>query len=246
MNRVSLLLTILFLMISFVPVHAQWQQVGRCGVVNSLCVNDTFLFAATGRGIYRSADNGGHWIKIDPVLPVWDYDPMPRFVLADGNKLYASFNGQADYLSKIFVSTDNGENWDANLNMPTGGGPGTIAVSGNWIITGPLNMQSTDSGRNWTYPSVGGIATGLFTVAMKDSTAIALTSTGLNRTSDQGKTWKTIYSFDFPGPPSGSSILFSDSTVYAGFFDHIMLSTDRGGGGKTVLLCPVDRLILLL
>jgi hypothetical protein len=107
----------------------------------TLCSNDTYIFASTSSGIYKSSDNGISWQSTS--LSV-----SGGCLLSKGNYI---FSGSG---STLYISSNNGVNW---IQTSTVFMIGSLATNGNEIFAGSPNngiYKSTNNGFNWSQTSM--------------------------------------------------------------------------------------------
>lgn len=166
----------------------QWRQLPGPGrvTVRAFLGRGQYLFAASDAGgVFRSANNGENWIRINNGL-------TPRV----GEKVYALaaigmtiFAGTAD---GVFRSTDNGGVWaKASTGLPNS--PTTsLVVSGATIFAGTTGavFRSTNNGDNWE--ATGALQTGndVVSLAANGTTIFACTmGGGVFRSVNNGDAW---------------------------------------------------------
>jgi hypothetical protein len=127
---------------------ATWQASAQpvVGSVNCMAISDSFLFAATDSGIFRSSNNGltwtsvpGRWLQVNSLV-------------ASGNNIFvASLNPPVSFNSqrRIFRSTDEGSNW----TVVDSSGYNQLAISGSNVFAGYNSSDgfevSSDNGTHW-------------------------------------------------------------------------------------------------
>ncbi|NIR95588.1 MAG: hypothetical protein GWO08_18695, partial [Gammaproteobacteria bacterium] len=121
--------------------------------IASMLSIESFIFAGTRDGIYRTADNGASWTKLTGANDTINYSTV-RGMCENRGVIYAGTFLQ--FNSTIYKSTDNGSTWTrsgsglpSNLTFITG-----MATSGNNIIAGTDEgvYYSSDDGESW-HPS---------------------------------------------------------------------------------------------
>ncbi len=166
----------------------RWERVyAKEGVsVTEFAAIGETLFAGIGNGIYSSTDYGGRW---DNITPSKEFSGV-TVLGTKGNTLYGIGDG-------VVRSSDKGGHWQEkskglrNYTVNSFGKLGNILFANT--NAGGL-YQSTDQGDNWTKV--------YFSDTRKDALCLPVNDTlmflgGFSeefyRTSDKGKTWKTMY-----------------------------------------------------
>ena len=148
----------------------------------SFAANNSFLFACTNTGIYRSSNYGNSWTTIGPTI-----DETVSLGV-NGSSLFA--NGSYGDNEAIFHSTDNGNSW--TMSLPINIGIGAFAVHENNIYAagraGDIYefYHSTDNGLSW---ATGKISKQINSIAILGSAIIAAGIGGVLRSTDNGTTW---------------------------------------------------------
>ncbi|MEA3494686.1 MAG: T9SS type A sorting domain-containing protein [Bacteroidota bacterium] len=109
MKKSLLLLLLLFNIVQYA--NAQWQKTNGpvCDFVYSIKSNDSYLFASSQIGIFRSGDGGDNWISVNNGLK----DSFVFSLEILGNKVIAGTKKNG-----IFISSNNGNNWkEANNGL---------------------------------------------------------------------------------------------------------------------------------
>lgn len=119
----------------------------------SLLASDAYLFAGTGTGqVFRSTDNGSSWVAAGSGLLYTTYNALAVIPRAGGGTNL--FTGTYWDSSGVFLSTDNGVNWNqfndglTNLNVWTFAISGTNLFAGTGDINGGGACLSTN-GSDW-------------------------------------------------------------------------------------------------
>ena len=215
-------------------VQAQWSDItmpgGLGGAVYSVCAKDSFLFAGTDAGIFRSSDNGEHWKKVNPLFLPREFTPTAMSIVANGPYIIAGFR-EPD----VYISSDNGESWTAAGLLAIAGRratPSEIGASGDWVIGGGSPFpayQSINNGVSWEQiPS----SSNLSSAVVQDSIAL-FAQPNIYRSNDSGKIWtlvrslasysKTVLAISGNRAFAGNGV--NGSSGKAGF---IVSSTNRG------------------
>jgi photosystem II stability/assembly factor-like uncharacterized protein len=138
--------------------------------------NGAFFYGGTGSGLYRSADDGKTWTRLDnsdvtgSVCP-WDSTHSGlavspdlgrigiAFAPGDPNRVYIQFSGANGPDKGFYVSNDAGRTWACGAGEPGAANAGYEWVFGrlwvdpadeNHIFTADVNLrESTDGGATW-------------------------------------------------------------------------------------------------
>ncbi len=169
--------------------QAQWLQAGGPygGTISAIAKNSSFLFVATGSGVFRSSDNGATWLPSNSGLQYplsFTYLPFTSLcIAANGNTIFA-----ADSYG-IFESIDNGDRWvrvDSSLISVMSL---RIAGSNIFAITNSGLFRSADSGSHWQNASSGLPSSNISCFETDGSFLYAGTGNGVFRSSDNGTSW---------------------------------------------------------
>jgi photosystem II stability/assembly factor-like uncharacterized protein len=217
------------------------------------------LFAVTGcGGVFRSTNGGESWQAVNSGLPALGgavgvgvvnsrgplaTDPQnPSIVYVVAHRCDQSGKTLPGCDSRVFKSTDGGENWrEATSTTLSGNLIVSLAIDPQNSSTlyarlfGPGNQngvsKSTNGGKTWARTSVdlgGGCCTDLLTVDSQ-GTIYAAGLSGLFKSADGGTTWSAI---SFFGPVSGVSALVFDpqnpNSMYSAAISGVYKSQDGG------------------
>ncbi len=126
---------------AIVPACAQWVQTNGNfgGFVRCLAVSGTNLFAGTDSGVFLSTDSSESWIAVNSGLAGAGVEVLE----VSGTNLLAAGNG-------VYLSTDNGANWNAAGLQDTL--VNALAVMGTNLFAGTQigAFISTNNGASWT------------------------------------------------------------------------------------------------
>ncbi len=192
------------------------------GDVRALAVEprERSLWAATGEGIFRSADRGWSWTRA-ATLPA-----RALALLWSGGKLYAGTAGAG-----LFVSTDSGVSWRrTNLTGAFLTGLATDpAPPGAFLAASPDGVfSSTDGGASWKLARIGAVEA---IIPLGSGTTLAAGFGGVSRGEAAGRRWapsngglaaQVVHSVAAAGD--------SPSAVYAGTGSGVY-RLDAGAGG---------------
>jgi len=142
------------------------------------------VFAATGRGLYRSLDDGTSWTRLTNGLVD---SSIQAIAMNSVGHLFVSTD------SGLFRSTDNGDTWtlrSAQLSgfrgLEVGQGPFMYAITSNFLL-----YKSSDLGLTWSGDST--ITSLALCLAMDPTDNIFLgTSSGLYKSIDNGSSWSGV------------------------------------------------------
>jgi len=204
----------------------------RGSSTRAIIIIDTFIFAGTDGGwVYRSADSGANWSKVNSGLT----DSKDRFIWGFGanrTTLFAlsQFGGAAS-------SSDFGENWvksDSGLYSDTSSVNTrvyTIIGSSTNLFAGTSNgvFLSTDGGASWTLANNNLKNIGISAFVRNESFIYAGTNKGIFRSADEGNNWTQIN--NGLTNTSVQAVVVSGATLFAataGVGGGIYRSSDSG------------------
>lgn len=139
--------------------------------IRALEKTDTYLFAATNRGVYRTDNNGEHWTQVNNGLTNIDVYALSAFK----TMLFAGTNGG------VYVTTDSGATWNAASTGLTNIQVRSLAATGTSVFAGTHGggvFLSTNSGSNWKPVNEGLIFLNVNAIAVSDKNLFAGTSGG--------------------------------------------------------------------
>jgi hypothetical protein len=200
-----------------------WKLVSLNGyMILSLATDGNRVFAGADKfggqdniqGVYFSNDNGASWEQIG--LPI-TFIPS---ISISGDNIFACGAGG------IFLSTNNGSNWEFNF-MYGPVGIGHVTSNSSYIYAGSFGLgifQSTDYGISWERILQEGFIQSL--VTSETNTYAAISPGHLLHSTDNGKSWDSIVFFN----KMGINCLALDGTnVYVGTNGNgVYLSTNNG------------------
>jgi photosystem II stability/assembly factor-like uncharacterized protein len=153
------------------------------GLVLSLAVKDSFLFAGTNdSGVYRSSNNGESWIKTNSGMPA--SNSVAAFLIKGSNLFAGTSNG-------IYRSSNNGSNWTSS-----GLGWSTLSLvqKDTLLFAGTTShvYRSTDDGLTWNTAGFTGVNI-INTLVVKGSKIFAGTNNaGIYYSTDNGANWTPL------------------------------------------------------
>lgn len=180
-------------------VHAQqWEPTnGPFGGGYAIYQNDTYVFAATPNGIYRTADTGLNWHKASVGLPEFH---IASIISLHDSSLIAALSVRFDYSSipPLYISHDNAETWTL---IPYNGSDLSyqdIAYDGQTvtILTYVDNictlLQTHDDGQTWNTLNTPGNICSHKLLSGIESDIFLLNQNGMYLSLDKGVTWNSI------------------------------------------------------
>jgi hypothetical protein len=132
---------------------ANWSRANNgltaAGVLAVTMKGTTAFTSIQNKKVYRSTNNGATWTSASNGLTA---DVL--LFAANSTKLYAITAGGKFYNQKLFVTTDDGNNWSEVIGSNAiSGGMTAIALRDNYIYIGTGNgmlLRSGDNGDSWT------------------------------------------------------------------------------------------------
>ncbi len=208
--------------------------------VNALAISPAFaadqtLFAATNVGLYRSNDGGATWSQITAL------GSSPISSLAISPEWPAHSYLLAGTAQGVYRTTDGGMTW-ARMPGLSPFGAGMVALSpdeGLWLTSSHGLQASTDHGRTWSPFGLQNWNTGKIAISPAYATDHTIFATvtcigcsmggGIERTTDNGTTWQSVFSEDGLGSLAISPQYAADHTLYAiSYGSSVVRSTDGG------------------
>jgi photosystem II stability/assembly factor-like uncharacterized protein len=232
------------------------------GRVNHLgrATDSVFYAASEFGGLFKSADAGRTWARLDSHLPTKTFDVKAS--PADPDRVVATslYDGRVSSLAGINVSTDAGATWakppsasppagfcgTTSLNEPSAFGiafdpdsPASVYVGTNCGLA-----RSADGGQTWTFlnPGPSALATSVFGVVVHHGGIIDTCGFGGHRRStDGGATWTGPRATGVPLPAGSCTLAASPDEPYVLFATagtSIFETDDGGGTWNTALVNP--------
>lgn len=188
--------------------------------------------------IYKSTDNGNHWVLILPGDGKTEYDVW-EVIAVDTDHIFA-----ATFPSGILWSQDGGSTWTQRANgLPDIDGmygASAIATGNNTLYAGiitsvtPMSSavyKSVDNGMNWT-PTNSAASKEyeiLDITVTTDNTVFLGTSLGVLKSVDAGNSWADLSSGFKAVETKHSMVENSNGTLFVGSYGGgVYQSTDRG------------------
>jgi uncharacterized repeat protein (TIGR01451 family) len=180
------------------PVSAQqWEPTnGPYGGGYAVYQNDTYVFASSANGIYRTTDGGLNWEKASSGLPE---HLSTHLISVVGEHLLALQASQNYFLVPlIYISHDNGDSW-TEVPLPTPATQlGYIAFDGQTITaqsstnTNYATFQTSDEGLNWNMLTLPNGSNSFQPWIGASGDLLATNEDGLFLSQDNGLTWSNI------------------------------------------------------
>jgi len=240
-TRSLFLIPFLVLLINTNPVFTQWVRTngpcGRGGEIMTICINDSYIFAGTDRGVYVSNDGGRSWLNRTPQVPSYGAPILCTALAVEGQYLFATMG-----VNGVYVSINNGDTWTHIGNGLPSYGITKMVVSGTKVIgVADYLYQTTDNGSSW---SVLDSIRNVISLMAQDSLVFAGTYGGILRSSDYGTSWTQVYSTNVG---SVNAIAKSGERVFANVSNSIIGSIDGGitwNADSSVLNCNIIKSIV--
>jgi uncharacterized protein (TIGR03437 family) len=226
-----------------------WTKAANAGLSNqkvfALAVIGANLFAGTAGGVFRSADNAQTWTAVNSGLTISNV----RALAVSGARLLAG-TAVGNGPNEVFVSENNGDTWRVFGNGLTGlGTSGTavekLVVDGDRLLATASGGLLINEGGTWRRTSFTTPVTGLRGLAVSGNQLFAGSAYyGVYRSTDGGQNWNAV------NRGLHSRIVWSSlkvgGTLYAGFEDGLLATTDEGGAWTRVNLGAVTGVNALL
>jgi len=197
------------------------------GPTRGFTKDNTYIYTCTSQGAYRSSDNGATWVSKSSGLT----NVLGSGILKVGTRLF--YVGPTG----VFISTDQGDNWNA-AGLPTTDIRCITAINDTLFVgtNGAGIYKSIDWGVNWVTVNNGlGASVNFRALESKGNILFAggPTGTGVYRSTDFGANWTLLGG----GLASGSYRGFASNSqlIVAGSFGGgVFYSTDDGNNWTTI------------
>ena len=192
---------------------------------NDFSVKDSWLFAATDRGVFRSHSPGVIWSEVSVGLPVPAY--INKFAIVSGQISVATEQG-------VYVSNDDGVTWAPDIvglyRSPTGAITyvGDIATTGSSRYVGTADgvYRSSSPGQPWQR-TIAGPADRIITLFISGQSIFAggYSGGGVYFSSNQGSSWVQKNN-GLPTTPAGT---IPSIDCFAEFGGYLFVAIQFGG-----------------
>lgn len=203
-------------------------------IIYYVAVNHGKIYFVSEENIYISTDEGSTWSKMNSGLPFDGDEPPVKFLVSDGDYIYAG-------TSKGLYRLRYNENYWTNINIGIGDYfASAIKFSGSKIILGTYNKGvffSIDGGGTWT-PGSNGLSDGsenywdIEKIEVNGSNIFAATYNGVYVTSDDGVSWSLTASAGFPNDEI-LTMASSGTTIFAGTEENGLYKSENSGASWT-------------
>jgi len=191
-------LSFLFVLLIFFspPLLAQWERTGGPygGFVLSEAANDQYLFASTSNGVFRSADEGQNWQRMENGLPLsficYDIKAHEENLIFLGSDYLEDFSTGYD----VYTSHTNGDEW-VEITLPdTTLFPDEVAIYEEQIfIADKAILKSENGGQTWTnILSASDTFSYASTLEVYEGELYVLSNQKLWTTSNWGSNWNVV------------------------------------------------------
>ncbi len=209
-------------------VLAQWIPLGgppglTINPASSFAATSSNIFVAVGGMVYRSSDEGLHWL---PSYNGFNINNV-QVLAADSENVIA---GTKD--GDVFLSTNEGAIWTNISNGLRSVGITALAIAGGNFFVGTAHSlyRSTNGGADWSLDNIDSSDTSITALAADSSYIYAGTPNGLFGGTNDGNAWKRVDSgFVDRGV---EAIAVKDSEIVMAVIGqpywHIYLSEDHG------------------
>ncbi len=213
-----------------------WKYLGlKDGHPDRMLVSGGSLYVGTeSDGVFRSTDDGITWAVANCGL----VRPDNIISLAsNGSTLYAGVNDQGgpDFYKGVYRSTDNGDRWtklccatSASIDIP-GYRESIQALTSDHrnvaVISGGHVFMSSDEGGNWRRIDTGQGLNWTYTLSLLNNELVVSSSDArIFHSTFDGNQWSLLE----PLSSWATALLLTNSALFAGFNQSMMLSTDMG------------------
>lgn len=203
--------------------------------IEQLFIYHNILYAVTYyHGVYKSVDDGVHWIAINDGLPS-DWGLSVREVVVDNDILYAATS------YAVYRSTDGGMHWLPTAPFPDPTQAQALLVEGDTIYAATYSngiYKSIDGGKNWRSMNVGLSANEDVTSLLNDNGTLyagcfnALRHGAVFKSTNGGESW--FRSSNGINSINMTSLVKQGHTIYAGGFNGIFKTSDAGAHWQAI------------
>lgn len=194
--------------------------------VNCFADNGSVLYTgcASTDGVWQSTNSGLNWF-----FSGLSNTSISSLVFSN-SVLYASNGSSYSYYYGIYISTDNGLNWNKRFSIPVN----ILCKTGNYVFAGCPNYKgiyyTTNNGLNWAATSlVNKSITSLYADGsyLYAGTIDSLSNISIYFSANYGQTWS--FSYSLPYDAYAQSILKDENYLYAGVTNMgVYYSTNNG------------------
>jgi photosystem II stability/assembly factor-like uncharacterized protein len=215
-----------------VSLNAQWQRTfGPFGYEVTEFAAGNGLVISNGNSVNISINNGLSWEKKSN--GIWDM--LCTSAIISGSRLLVGMSEGSD-IGHLFVSDDNGENWEQVTIQDNNKGISGFAKLGSNLYFCAFDngiFKSTNNGTSWVRTAYGTpIYQGTCMAVMGSNLLLGTLNNGIYKSTDEGITWLSI------GNPTGLSMVTSlavkNSTLFATYagwnYENGAYRTDNLGG----------------
>jgi photosystem II stability/assembly factor-like uncharacterized protein len=164
-------------------------------LITALATNAGNIFAANAgfeSGVFRSADNGDSWIRLNPGL---QNEYVSTLAINSNNDIFAATNNGQN--GRLLLSQDNGETWtpialSRSLTIRAIGFSSKYIFIASWG-TDESNggiYRSPDGGENWT--QISPLDGAEFEISPSGTIHATAARDGVFRSADNGDTWERM------------------------------------------------------
>ncbi len=220
-------LAILFLVVEYNNVNAQWENIGPYGgYIHNTAINQKTgeLYSCTlDGGFFKSTNQGEDWSLVNFELGKITSSEIRSLVVVDDNILAGSTG------AGVLLSSDNGLTWNpANFGLPLA--ITTLVVSGKNVFAGTFCsgvFMSTNGGWNWISKNNGIPPKCISEIAICDSNLVIGTDDGIYLSTNMGDNWQLIK--EEKNSYNTQSIAIKGDTIYASVqYGGFFISTNKG------------------